>query len=160
MLGIGDVVVSTEPVTLETVLGSCVSVCLWNETSRIGGMNHYMLPEMIGQVKDPGCYGSEAIQRLIDAFLMQGIDHRRLRAKVFGGGMVIKGFHQRFDVGKENVMIARHILRRQGIPIITELTHNEYGIKVLFHSATGRAFVKRLEDFEPRQSISTLRTRE
>lgn len=50
MLSIGDVVVSKEPAMLETILGSCVAVCLWDEKIGMGGMNHIMLPRMYSPV--------------------------------------------------------------------------------------------------------------
>jgi chemotaxis protein CheD len=28
-----------------TILGSCVAVCLWDSEGRVGGMNHFLLPE-------------------------------------------------------------------------------------------------------------------
>lgn len=148
ILNIGDVIVSREPAILETVLGSCVAVCLWSERLRIGGMNHFMLPKMEDRMKDPLYYGPESIQRLLNLFVKMGIPGSSLKAKVFGGGLVMKGFHERFDVGRENVLLAKEVLARQGVPIMNELTGKEYGIKVLFHSATGRALVKKIQEWE------------
>jgi chemotaxis protein CheD len=145
LLTIGDVVVSGEPAILETTLGSCVSVCLWHEKTRTGGMNHFIFPEMTAPSKDPAWYGTESMSRLINHFLRAGIPGRYIKAKVFGGGIVIRGFHQRFDVGKENTRVAKEILTSHGIPVVSEVTGMDCGIKVVFYSATGRAFVKRIE---------------
>jgi hypothetical protein len=42
-LNIGELVVSREPVVISTVLGSCVSVCLYSKTGVGGGMTHHAL---------------------------------------------------------------------------------------------------------------------
>ena len=146
LLTIGDVVVSAEPAILETTLGSCVSICLWDEKTGSGGMNHFMFPEMTAPSKDPGWYGTESTRLLISCFFKAGITGGSLKAMVFGGGIVIKEFHQRFDVGKENARIAKEILRSHGIPVVNEFTGMDCGIKVVFYSATGRAFIKRIEE--------------
>ncbi|MCL4537187.1 MAG: chemotaxis protein CheD [Nitrospirae bacterium] len=148
MLSIGDVVVSKEPAMLETILGSCVAVCLWDEKIGMGGMNHIMLPRMYSGIKNPLYCGHESIHMLLNKLLEGGASKKSLKAKVFGGGRVIKEISEHFDVGKENVKTAKEILRQHGIPIIREFTGCGYGTKVLFHSATGRAFVKRLIDIQ------------
>ncbi len=35
----------SESAAVTTILGSCVAVCLWDESHGIGGMNHYLLPD-------------------------------------------------------------------------------------------------------------------
>lgn len=145
ILNIGDVVISSEPSILETVLGSCVSVCLWDEALSIGGMNHFMLPRMTDGIKNPTYCGKEAVEVLVSALLDMGSNLPNLKAKVFGGGRVIKKFHQSLDVGKENIKVAKEILGRYKIPIIKELTGRGHGVKVVFYSATGKVFVKPLQ---------------
>ncbi|HEX2974864.1 MAG TPA: chemotaxis protein CheD, partial [Bacteroidales bacterium] len=41
--------VSREPVIVNTILGSCVAVCLYDTLLKYGGINHYMLPLWNGQ---------------------------------------------------------------------------------------------------------------
>lgn len=144
-LNIGDVVVVAVPAVIETVLGSCVSVCLWDEETGIGGMNHYMLPEYLGQTKKPSWCGHESIRRLVDDMLTLGAERTRLRAKVFGGGKVIKEFFHGFEIGQENIRVAKEMLGIYMVPIVREYTGHDCGIKVIFHSSTGRAFVKKLD---------------
>jgi len=40
---IGTVFAAREPTVIETLLGSCVAVCLWDPETRVGGMNHFLL---------------------------------------------------------------------------------------------------------------------
>ncbi|HAM53280.1 MAG TPA: hypothetical protein DCP92_22235 [Nitrospiraceae bacterium] len=145
ILNIGDVHVSRRPEIIQTVLGSCVSVCLWDENLHIGGMNHFMVPQILKDMKQPGCCGPESITRLVAIITKMGAEVRSLKAKLFGGGRIIKEFRQHLDVGRENTKIAKEILRCYQIPIIKELTGTDYGIKVVFYTATGRAFVNKLD---------------
>jgi chemotaxis protein CheD len=142
----GDIVVSREPAVLETILGSCVSVCLWDEHLKTGGMNHFVLPECTENAKDSTRYGLESIERLINDCCSIGMDLRRIKAKVFGGGRVIEQFSGAFDIGEKNILIARRVLLQYSIPIVKEFTGPEHGLKIIFYTATGKAFVKKLSE--------------
>jgi len=145
ILNAGDVVVSRGPSILETILGSCVSVCLWDEGLKLGGMNHFLLPHMSRCIKSPTFSGSESIKILIGEVLKLGANTRRLKAKIFGGCRVINGCDNTFNVGMQNIRVAKEMLSSYGIPIIMDLTGKDYGIKLVFYPNTGRAFVKKLE---------------
>ena len=73
------------PTLISTVLGSCVSACLWDAETAIGGMNHFLLPvgSQATETLDPK-YGVYAMERLINGLMGAGADRRRLKAKVFG----------------------------------------------------------------------------
>lgn len=144
ILNICDVYVSSEPAILQTVLGSCVSVCLWDEQLRIGGMNHFMLPQASFNTEQREYCGCESINELVVEMLRTGADIRRLRAKLFGGGKLLREFTENLDIGKENIKAAKVMLKKYGIPVTKEFTEPGCGIKVIFYTATGRAFVKRL----------------
>ncbi len=145
ILNVGDIVVSSGPSILETILGSCVSVCLWDERLKIGGMNHFLLPQISTNIKDPAYCGSESIKKLVAETLKLGASTRRLKAKIFGGCRVINGCENTFNVGGQNVRMAKKILNQYEIPIVMDLTGMDYGIKLVFYPVTGRAFVKKIE---------------
>lgn len=144
-LKIGDIAISNGPAILETVLGSCVSICLWDETMKLAGMNHYMLPDLMEEMERPERFGPSSINKLLREITAAGSDSGRLKAKIFGGGNVVRELSSGFEIGKKNVEIAREMLADQNIPVISEYTGNEFGLKVVFHSETGRVFVKKLE---------------
>jgi chemotaxis receptor (MCP) glutamine deamidase CheD len=48
--------VADTPAVITTILGSCVSVCLWSES--VAGINHFILPR--GGIQASGRYGSQA----------------------------------------------------------------------------------------------------
>ena len=89
--GPGAWVVDSEK-PLSTLLGSCVAVCLFDPQLRIGGLNHFMLPEM-GRSKnsdvDSLLSGAYAMEALLNALLVKGAKKPRLQAKAFGGGTII-----------------------------------------------------------------------
>ena len=41
----GEYFVANENLVIMTVLGSCIAACVWDSRTRLGGMNHFMLPE-------------------------------------------------------------------------------------------------------------------
>jgi chemotaxis protein CheD len=123
---------------ISTVLGSCVAVCLWDPVARIGGMNHYLLP----MGKGPR-YGNEAMTQLLDKMAARGASGVRMVAKVFGGACVIPGFTgARKAIGTQNVDAALQFLAAHAIPVRGEQTGGRRGRKLLFHTGTGRAYVK------------------
>jgi chemotaxis protein CheD len=132
---------------ITTVLGSCVSTCLWDTGERIGGMNHFMLP---GDTASPGSpwaasarFGVYAMEVLINDMLRMGADRRRLVAKVFGGAQLLAGF-DRLDVGAKNSEFVLDFLRTEGIRVLAQDLLDVCPRKVHFFIDTGKVQVKRL----------------
>ena len=128
---------------LMTVLGSCVAACIRDPIARIGGMNHFMLPD--GEVTDgiPARYGSHAMELLINELLKRGASRPRLEAKVFGGGNVLKGFTSQ-PVGTRNAEFVITYLSNERVTVISQDLGGIHPRKVCFFPVTGRALVKRL----------------
>jgi len=128
---------------LVTVLGSCVAACLRDPVARVGGMNHFMLPDGDPGVGEPARYGIHAMELLVNQLLKLGARRDRIEAKVFGGGNVLKGFTQS-PVGTRNAEFVRRYLQAEQIPIVAEDLGGIHPRKVGFFAVSGRAFVKRL----------------
>ncbi|HLM53365.1 MAG TPA: chemoreceptor glutamine deamidase CheD [Pseudoxanthomonas sp.] len=135
-------VVDTD-IALVTLLGSCVAACIRDPLLKLGGMNHFLLPE--GQVGDgaPARYGSFAMELLINDLLKRGASRGRLEAKVFGGGNVLKGFTAN-PVGTRNAEFVRQYLATERIPVVGEDLGGIHPRKVWFFPHTGRVVVQRL----------------
>ena len=135
-------VVDTD-IALVTVLGSCVAACIRDPVLRIGGMNHFMLPD--GQVGDgaPARYGSYAMELLINDLLKRGAHRSRLEAKVFGGANVLKGFSHN-PVGTRNSEFVRGYLKAERISVVAEDLLDIHPRKVWFFPYSGRVVVQRL----------------
>jgi chemotaxis protein CheD len=115
----GQLVVSAQPVLLRTILGSCVSVCLYDPGLRLGGMNHFMLPR--DQSGGPGSfrYGEQAMSGLLDRVKQLGGEQRRLCAHVYGGAKVLVGPFPSNHLGQANVDFALDWLRSRGISVLS-----------------------------------------
>lgn len=127
-----------------TVLGSCVSVCLWDYVRNRGGINHYMLPFWNGEGLASPKYGNIAIAKLIERMLELGSERRSLRAKVFGGGIVLNVTNPFMNIGERNVQLAEDMLRSANIPIISADTGGKVGRKLIFNTETGTVLLKKL----------------
>ncbi len=128
---------------LMTVLGSCVAACLRDPIARIGGMNHFMLPDGDPTDGSPARYGSHAMELLINELLKQGARRDRIEAKVFGGGNVLKSFTSQ-PVGTRNAQFVSEYLTNERINVIAKDLGGIHPRKVCFFPLTGRALVKRL----------------
>lgn len=127
---------------VHTILGSCVSICLYDTKIKIGGINHYMLPIWNGQGLASPKYGNIAIEKLYEKLLINGAAHKNLIAKVFGGGEVLETNIQYFNVGQRNILIAHEILQQLKITIVAESTGGKLGRKILFNTGTGEVSQK------------------
>jgi chemotaxis receptor (MCP) glutamine deamidase CheD len=95
--------------TLQTVLGSCVAACLHDPVRRIGGMNHFLLPDD-GHGADMR-YASAAMERLVNELLKNGAERGRLQAKLFGGARIMSNLP---DIGRRNAESALAFLQKRG----------------------------------------------
>lgn len=141
-IGAGDVWASRDPVELTTVLGSCVAACLFDPETRIGGMNHFLLPCDGVAPSVSARYGIHAMELLINAIMGLGGDRRRLKAKVFGGANVLGFADKPTNVGQQNIEFIRQFLHAERIPLVAEHLGGTRAMLVDFRTATAQAFVK------------------
>jgi len=128
---------SKEPYVINTILGSCIAVCLYDPILKIGGMNHYMLPNWSGNDLVSPKYGNIAIEKLIEKMLVMGSKKSNLQAKVFGGGDLISPQKNSLHIGERNIRVAEMMLAEHKIPVIASSTGGNRGRKILFHTGTG-----------------------
>ena len=128
-----------------TVLGSCVSACIRDRVTGLGGMNHFMLPD--GDAGSPVSasmrYGTFAMEVLINDLLKAGARRENLEAKVFGGGAVLRGFTA-MNVGERNAAFVMQFLKTERIPVLAEDLNDIHPRKVYFFPKTGKVLVKKL----------------
>lgn len=143
----GEYYYTCKDMMIVTVLGSCVSACIRDRTTGIGGMNHFMLPDS-GDTDNPVSasmrYGTYAMEVLINDLLKAGARRENLEAKVFGGGNVLRGFVA-INVGERNAQFVREYLRAESIRIVAEDLNDIYPRKVYFFPRTGRVLVRKLK---------------
>lgn len=148
----GEYFVSNENLVIMTVLGSCISACLWDSRMRVGGMNHFMLPD--GDSLDvSGRYGSYAMELLINEMFKLGARRETMQAKIFGGAQVMHNFTT-MNVGERNTDFVINYLRAERIPVVSEDVLDIYPRKVCYFPATGKAMVKRLAHSHPEKLVA------
>lgn len=133
---------SREPHLVNTILGSCVAVCLYDPVNRTGGINHYMLPFWNGEGLASPKYGNIAIERLVEKMLSLGSNKSNLIAKVFGGGEVIDTQISQFHIGERNIEIALRVLKELNIKIAGQSLGGKNGRKIQFNTETGAVMQK------------------
>jgi chemotaxis protein CheD len=138
----GEFFVHDEDILVMTTLGSCIAACLWDRDRRIGGMNHFLLPNDSNGGAS-GRYGSFAMDLLIGELVKRGARRESMEAKVFGGGAVISGMSS-INVGQQNTEFVLDYLRTERIPVVSKDVLDIYPRKVCFLPASGKAMVKRL----------------
>jgi chemotaxis protein CheD len=143
----GEYFVASDDLMIMTVLGSCISACIWDTRARAGGMNHFMLPD--GDSADGGGrYGSYAMELLINQMLKMGARRETMQAKVFGGAQVMAGFTS-MNVGERNTKFVLDYLSTERIPVVSQDVLDIHPRKVCFFPVTGKALVKRLAHSHP-----------
>jgi chemotaxis protein CheD len=136
----GEYFVHDEDMLIMTTLGSCIAACLYDRNAKVGGMNHFMLPEGVG---DSGRYGSYAMELLINEMMKRGAHRMTMEAKIFGGGAVVSGMTT-MNVGERNTNFVLDYLKTERIPVVSKDVMDVYPRKVCFLPGSGKAMVKRL----------------
>ncbi len=147
-IGPGEYYYTDKNMVIVTVLGSCVSACIRDSISGIGGMNHFMLPDGASSDKDNPVsesmrYGTYAMEVLINQLLRNGAKRENLEAKIFGGGNVLKSFTTNM-VGTRNSEFVKKFLKDERIRVTGEDLLDIYPRKVYFFPKTGKVLVKKL----------------
>lgn len=139
----GYIYVPSEHTIVSTVLGSCVAIILWDRKRKTGGINHFQLPAFPKNERPTARYGDASTVMLIRMMIRDGSKKKNLEAQVFGGAynQVISSK----DIGKQNVRVARRVLARNGIRVVSEDIGGERGRKVIFDSAKNEVAVLKVD---------------
>lgn len=145
----GYIFTPDKAVTISTVTGSGVSVCIFDKKQRIGGMTHFQFPFMLEKGKTTALYGNVATITLIKMMAFSESETRKSRikhfeAQIFGGAY--NPGRQDKDIGKDNIEIARKILKKSRISIISEDVGGEKGRKIVFNTNTNEAAVLKVDN--------------
>lgn len=145
----GEYYFTDKNMLIVTVLGSCVSACIRDTFTGIGGMNHFMLPDSAkadrdNPVSESMRYGTYAMEVLINQLLRNGARRENLEAKIFGGGNVLRSFTTN-NVGDRNAAFVKQYLKDEGIRVTGEDLLDIYPRKVYFFPKTGKVLVKKLK---------------
>lgn len=148
----GEFYVTTRDEMCITTLGSCVSACIRDPRTGVGGLNHFMLPLSDGSgiwmQDDPGAatrYGNFAMERLINELLKRGARRGDLDVKLAGGGRM---YTSKADIGQRNIEFVRSYLAAEGLTISSEDLGDAQPRQIRYFPKTGRLQVRRLPTLE------------
>lgn len=125
-------------VVISTVLGSCISVCLYDDVRGVGGMNHYLLVDGAGSGKADLKYGAHSIELLINKLLRKNANRSDIKAKVFGGSTMSSKFAA---IGPRNASFALKYLADEGFPVTARDIGGNVARRLNFHPITGQTKV-------------------
>jgi chemotaxis protein CheD len=146
----GEYFATGEDMLISTVLGSCISVALFDRRNAWSGMNHFMLPGSVDRKKDvvatdTGKYGMYAMELLINDMMKMGSRRGDLVAKVFGGGHVLRStVSGGGTVPQSNIKFAFEYLELERIPIESSDVGGTIARKIFLFPRTFRVLLKRI----------------
>ncbi|AKU94042.1 Chemotaxis protein methyltransferase CheR [Labilithrix luteola] len=141
----GGLHASAKGEVVRTLLGSCVAVCLYDPVARIGGMNHFMLPDGESSERNPAAFGVHAIELLVNAMMKLGGDRRRFVAKVFGASE-LPGRNASVGVATRNAAFSIEFLESDGIKVVAQKLGGTKPLSVRFETDSGRVLVREVEN--------------
>jgi len=145
-LGPGEVYCSLQPHYIRTVLGSCIAVCLWDQTLRFGGMNHFILPLRTINEEHSLRFGDVAVPELINRMIKFGSNSRHLQAKIFGGCNVLRSNNPKYyTIGRRNAETAISELNHYKIPIVASRLFGTSGLVIRQCTSDGDILVRLIE---------------
>ncbi|VWX36672.1 putative chemoreceptor glutamine deamidase CheD [Limnobacter sp. 130] len=145
----GDYFVSWAPAEIATLLGSCVSACVWDSHRKIGGLNHFMLPDSPSEARTLADktkslrYGLYAMECLINDLLTMGAKREHLSAKVFGGANITGVLNTR-HVGRRNAEFVIEFLRKDKIKVVASDLGGPHSRRIRFNTQTSAVRVERV----------------
>lgn len=134
----GEFHVTSKPVILETLVGSCVCVCLYNIKNGWAAMNHFLRDRPAGNgTVQIGEFGSTSTKHIVDKLMMIDNVPSHYRAMVFGGAAVIKTVVRDSDIGSRNIDVAQQVLAEARISISKNEVAGKRGRRVIFDTENG-----------------------
>lgn len=140
----GFIVVPDEGQSISAVIGSGVSLCLYDRKNKFGGMNLFQFPFINKKGKTTPIYGNVACVTLVRMMEAWGASTRHLEAQLFGGARYPGSLDR--DIGKENVRTARKILCKYAISLVSEDVGGEKGRKIVFNTDTNETAVLKVDN--------------
>lgn len=142
-IGMADLGATIQPNRLRTTgLGSCVGVVLYDETKKVAGMAHVMLPDSSlakGNDINIAKYADTAIPKLIKDMEQLGASTRHMIAKIAGGAQMFSFLsgNDTMRIGPRNVEACKNALQQARIRIVAEDTGGNCGRTIELDSVSG-----------------------
>lgn len=133
----GEFCIVTKPTILETLVGSCVCVCLYNFRNGCAAMNHFLRDRPARDTKsEMGEFGSTSTEHIITRFMAIDDEPTHYEAMIFGGAAVLKTESGPSDIGTKNIDMAMKVLADTHIRIVHKEIGGRRGRRVTFETET------------------------
>lgn len=139
----GEYHVTKKKMSIDTLLGSCISVCLYNVKNGHAAMNHFLLDRPKDpDTKDIGRYGTTSTEHIINTLMAIDASAFNYRAQVFGGAAVVDALSATTDIGHKNLLVAMEVLDSYGIRVTKKDIGGKLGRRIKFDTATNTVHCK------------------
>ncbi|MCC8191212.1 MAG: chemotaxis protein CheD [Planctomycetes bacterium] len=128
---------------IRTVLGNCVAVTVFDRNNHFGGMNQFVFPKTDRLEDMTAQFGNVGIRALFQMLMDMGASRDGLVAHIVGGSQC-RLFNDG-DLGSQNIRLARHILEKLRVPVVSEDVGGSMGRKVIYHSGTNEMAVFKVD---------------
>jgi len=151
IIGIGEW--STGDTVMTSIgLGSCIGLVIHDETRKIGGLAHVMLPKSSGKPNErAGKYADTAVEVLIKELTQKVSKVSNLKAKLAGGASMFQNFSGNLNIGERNAEALKAILKEFSIPIVREDLGGTIGRTVTYYPKENGRLVIRQADGTTRE---------
>ncbi|MFH2091947.1 MAG: chemotaxis protein CheD [Pseudomonadota bacterium] len=139
----GYILVPDQAVSISTVIGSGVSICIFDRKKHMGGMNHFQYPYMATKGKTTALYGNVSTIALLKMMLARDSSIKHLEAQIYGGAYYPEKSNQ--DIGRDNIEMAIKILSKNKIAITSQDVGGERGRKVVFNTGSNDIAVLKVD---------------
>jgi len=147
----GEWILAAGPTRVKTILGSCVAITVRSARLGLAAVTHCLLPtageagESLDDETAPR-YVDSALSIVFDTFAQRGALPMELEVKLVGGadGLTLDLWRSRYSVGARNVRTALREIASRGITPAASVVGGRSGRVLVFDTATGDLFVKRL----------------
>ena len=142
----GDYHASKDDCVLGTVTGSCLVVCLYDTTRRIGGMGHFIVPGTVGTeglYRDAiAAHGVANMEYILGEIVKLGGDRKYLKAKVIGAADLRNAGSVNGGLTVGMIRFIDEYFRSEKIPVVSEDLGGNYRRKIYFYPREGKAYRK------------------
>ncbi len=141
----GTVVIPTLSLGLFAVVGSAVAVTLHDPIRKRGGMAHFLRALPDNGDPSTALYGLPACVALLRQLLGEETHPQDLCAGIYGGAYPEQATVKMREISRANVMVARDVMAKKGIPVTDEDVGGHRGRKLLFFPATNEIAILRTD---------------
>ena len=128
--------------TIYTVVGTCISVLLWDKEKRTGGLAHYrMAKSRSGFSVYKG--GEELLEEMYDKMVVLGSKSKNIEAVIIGGIASDRILAQK--IVEENIEVAKKFLESKNIHLRSMKTGSDYPLRIRFYMKDGKITVQKIK---------------